>query len=169
MRKHYKIMRNAFLMAFGVLILGFAACSKDDKNEPEPPVEEPPTSTEIISATWNIDTIGIDTDANGSIDMALPFPLDACDRDNTLRFAADSTGAYSEGATKCSASDPDSIPFEWYFKNEDKVINLTGDVENLQGDIDVLTLNDSALVLSNELVLPPPYPAGTKLIVGLKK
>lgn len=107
-------------------------------------------------------------DKNAVIDMSVPGGLAACQMDNTLKFSLDSTGVFDEGATKCQSSTPQSIPFTWSLKENDKVINITGNLPgDLKGDINVLTLTDSTFVMSKEVTIALGNKAN--LIISLQK
>ena len=164
--KNENYMKNALLFSLGSLVLASVACSKDDDKEPTP--DPPPTAVELVTSnTWRIDTMGIDANKDGTIDSELPFALEACDLDNTLTFSADSTGVFSEGATKCSADNPDTKNITWYLKNNDSVMFLSGLESDLDGDANIITLSDSTLILAR----PVSYPivGSVNLIVGLKE
>lgn len=159
--------------AIGTVIL-IAACSKKNgtstpTNPTPPPPTDSVTSTSLISAhIWKIDTIAFDSNNDGVIDMGVPGGLKPCDMDNTLMFNKDSTGTFDEGTMKCVDTVAQSDPFTWYFKNSDSVVNITGSIPGqLHGDINILKLNDSMLIMSK----PVPYGASStvNLIVSLKK
>lgn len=158
-------MKKAILIATVLIGVAFVACKKNkDENK---------TNTKIsliTSATWKIDTIGFDMDKNGSIDSEVPGGLKACETDNTLKFASDSTGVFDEGATKCDTSDPQSIPFTWTYNDTTSVINIQGNLPGqLKGDIKVLTLSETSFILSKNVVSTFPVPFDGNLIVALKK
>lgn len=156
-------MKRALLVATGCILLAIAACKKDkDEDKQETPVDL------ITSATWKIDTMGFDTNADGAIDVEMTPPLEPCDLDNTLTFLADSTGIFSEGATKCDDANPENIPFEWELKSNNSVINVSGLPSLLNGDVSILTLTSTSFVLSKTLAIPIPGYEGA-LIVSLKK
>lgn len=160
-------MKKVLLPAAAVAGLLFCACSKKDSTPDTTPAPVA-TAADIMTAhTWKIDTIAFDTDKNGSIDMAVPGGLKPCDLDNTLTFKKDSTGLFDEGGSKCVDSVAQTTPFTWNLSNSDSVVNITGIPGQLNGVINVLTLNDSSLIMSK----PIPYNNNTtvNLIVALKK
>ena len=158
-------MKNALLFSLGSLVLASVACSKDDDNDPPP---APPTSVELVTSnTWRIDTMGIDANKDGTIDQALPFPLEPCALDNTLTFAADSTGVFSEGASKCDTDDPSTSNITWYLKNNDQTMFLEGLESELDGDANIVSLTDSTLVLARAITYP--VIGSVNLIVGLQE
>lgn len=160
-------MKKVFFVGLVSVALLAVACKKDS----DPPPEDPVTAVDLLtSATWKIDTIGFDLDKNGEIDTEVPGGFEACDLDNTLSLSADSTGVFSEGALKCSDASPSTIPFTWYLKNEDKVINIEGNLPGeLHGDVDILTLTADAFVMSKPVNLTVPIPIDGNLIISLRK
>ena len=159
-------MKKPIIVA--LLLAGFAiaSCDKDDDND------TPVTAVDLItSGTWNIDTIGFDADKNGTIDSPVPGGFDSCDLDNTLTFNKDSaTGVFDEGALKCDPSDPQSIDFGYQLKNNDSVINFTGNLPGeLKGDVNILTLTNTQFIMSKRVVLTFPVAFDQNIIISLKK
>ncbi len=162
-----------------ILVVGIGAfffitaCSKSNSGStpiPVPPVDSvPPTSAErIVAHPWKIDTIGFDADKNGSIDTPVPGGFKPCDLDNTLTFKSDSTGVFDEGTLKCVDTTAQSVPFTWYLANNDSLVNITGAIPGqLHGDINVLSLTDSTMILSKQV--PFTGNSTVNLIVALKK
>src|SRR5690242_16478785 len=62
----------------------------------------------LTQASWKFKSATV----NGSDASSL---TSACQRDNIYVFAANGSGTANEGASKCNASDPDSVPFTWNF------------------------------------------------------
>ena len=147
-----------------------AACSKSSNSDPTPPIDPVVTPTAVdlmVGHIWKIDTIGFDSDKNGSIDTPVPGGFQPCDLDNTLTFVRDSTGVFDEGTLKCVDSTAQSVPFTWYLSHSDSLVNITGAIPGvLHGDINVLKLSDSSLILSKPLASGNTT---TNLIVSLKK
>ncbi len=149
-----------------------AACSKksNDSGTPPPDKDTIPTvkAADLLAAhIWKIDTIAFDTNNDGTIDTGVPGGLKACDMDNTLKFNADGTGVFDEGALKCVDTTAQSVPFTWYLKDNDSTVNITGAIPGeLHGDIHIMALTDSTLTMSKTI----PYGGATAdLIIALKK
>lgn len=156
-------MKKALLLAAGSLSVLLFACSKDDDNNEPEPDPTPQQITFMTNNTWKIDSMGYDTNADGMIDQSIALP--ACGLDNTLSFSADSSGVFSEGATKCVSSDPQDTPISWHFKDDSyQMINMDGLTTALDGDVEVLSLTDSTLVLA----APITSPVAGHLIVALE-
>ena len=151
-------MKHALLLLVASVSLFTIACSKDD-NTPEEP-EVPVQVQMITSNTWKIDSMGFDVTGDGVVDQKIT--LQGCQADNTLTFRADSTGTFSEGVTKCKVEDEDETPITWHFKNNYQILAMDGLETALDGDISVIKLTDSSMVLS----APVTSPAGS-LIVSL--
>lgn len=140
---------KAIFVALGMLLFAVTACKKDKASDPPPEV----TAMDLITkAAWWIDTIAVDSDEDGEIDTPLPVVLQPCDYDNILIFYTDSTASFQYGPLKCNQSEPDNVPLTWYFKQNNEVVNITGEIPNLQGDVDILSLSETSLVLSKSVI-----------------
>lgn len=155
-----------------LMLSGFAivSCDKDDDND------DPVTAVDLITnGTWTIDTIGFDSDKNNTIDSPVPGGLKACELDNTLTFKQNDTtttktGVFDEGALKCDSGDPQSIDFGWELKNGDSTINFSGNLPGeLKGDVNIITLTNTQMILSKRVVLTFPVQFDQNLIISLKK
>ncbi|HUQ67799.1 MAG TPA: lipocalin family protein [Flavitalea sp.] len=158
-------MRKPIIVALLLAVFAIISCNKDGDNG------TPVTSIDLItSGTWNIDTIGFDSDKNGTIDSPVPGGLKACELDNTLTFNKDSaTGIFDEGALKCDPADPQTTNFGYTVKG-DSVINYTGDLPGeLKGDVNILTLNNTQFIMSKRIVLTFPVQFDQNIIISLKK
>lgn len=128
-----------------LLVIVFAGCKKNKGGQ---------TRTDLLAkAAWKFDNAGLDMNRDGTADAPVPPGfLQSCDTDNTLTFNADGTGIADEGATKCVATNPQSAPFTWSFKDNEQVINLSNAIfGGLNGDVKVKTLNDTQLELHKEI------------------
>jgi hypothetical protein len=159
-------MKKPLIVALVLAGFAFFACNKDDDND-NPPV----TTVDLLaSGTWKIDTIGFDADKNGTIDEGVPGGLQACQLDNTLTFNKDSvSGVFDEGAAKCDTADPQTIDFGYQLKG-DSVINFTGNLPGeLKGDVNILTLSNTQLIMSKRIVVTFPVQFDKNLIISLTK
>jgi hypothetical protein len=159
-------MKKAIVVASLFLAVAVVSCDKDDDDD------NMTTAQIIASTTWNIDTIAFDMDKNGSIDAPVPG-LETCELDNTFTFSADSTGVFDEGATKCDAADPQNTPFEWQLSSDEKKMTIAGDfsgeLDQVNGDVDILAVSRDSLVLSKLITLTFPVQFSGNLILKLKK
>ena len=117
-----------------------------------------------------IDTIGFDANKDGTIDEAVPGGFQECELDNTLTFNKDSvSGVFDEGALKCDAADPQTIDFGYQLKG-DSVINFSGNLPGeLKGDVNILTISNTQLVMSKRIVVTFPVQFDKNLIISLFK
>lgn len=120
------------------------------------------SKTELIaSASWKYESAAIDSDNNGTGETPLPAGiLEACQTDNLLIFAANGSGTVDEGATKCNAGDPQTVPFTWTFGTNETVINFSSAVfAGVSGEFKIITLTETQLVLSKSITVSPlPFP-----------
>lgn len=144
-----------FALVFSITI--FSGCQKDESTS-----NTPKTKTELItSKAWKYNDAKIDTDNNGTGDLALPAGfVESCQTDNTITFTTNGSGSIDEGATKCDAGDPQSIPFTWSFTNNETNINFSSAVfAGIGGDFKLVSLTETDLVISQSLTIPPsPFP-----------
>ena len=99
-----------------LVLISLASCKKDSKK----------SNMELITqAAWKLQTVGIDGDKNGTVD--LEDAVDACTKDDLTTFATNGTGTVDEGASKCDPADPQSTSFTWSFANNETELNFDGD------------------------------------------
>ena len=135
-------------LSFVVLasVLVFGSCQKDDSTN-----NSPKTKTELItSSSWKFNDAKIDTDNNGTGDLALPAGfIEACQKDNVITFSTGGKGTVDEGPTKCDAADPQSIPFTWSFTSNETMINFSSAVvAGIGGDFKVVSLTETDQMVS---------------------
>lgn len=131
--------RVNFILAIVVLCsFSFIACKKSSSDKK--------TNTELLTqASWKFDKATL-----GGLDVS--SQLDACETDNTLTFSTNGTGVIDEGATKCDSNDPQSEPFNWNFANNETVLQVSASLfGGGSGDLDIVTLNESQLVVSLDI------------------
>lgn len=131
-----------FLFAF-ILV----SCGKDE----ETPVK---TKTDLLcQANWKFSaaTVG-GADASGGIQ--------ACYKDNIIKFNSNGTGTADEGATKCNGADPQTYNITWNFLSGETQIKITPPL--LPGGSDtytVVSISETQLVASQMMTLPAPFGA----------
>lgn len=123
----------------------------------------------VTSAAWKYDKAMIDGNGDNKGDTDVPASaLESCDTDNTITFKNDGTGVIDEGATKCSASDPQTVNFSWAFSNEEKAINIpSGLFPGFSGDVNILVLSSTKLQVQKVVTLPG-IPLPVNAIVDFK-
>jgi hypothetical protein len=116
--------KKIILFAFAAIAL-LSSCKKDDAT--------PDNTALITTGKWKMTaetTAGINTYATNL----------ACEKDNTFAFATDGKVTFDEGATKCSAADPQSTTGTWAFSGtEKKKIIITDSGIAITCDISELT------------------------------
>jgi hypothetical protein len=115
-------------------------CGKDDN---PPPAAK--TKTELISnASWKFD----------KIDPALAEQIIACFKDNITTFIADGKGTCPDTGVQCN---PATGNFNWNFTDNESKIHLDAIlIPAGTGDFNIVTLNETNLVLSQNITSPAP-------------
>lgn len=110
------------------------------------------TKTELITkGAWKYDDAGADLDKNGTIELSISAQLKPCMMDNTISFSANGTGTVDEGALKCDAASPQTLPVTWSFSNNENSLNLGGaGVLGIGGQFKIVTLTETQLSLSKD-------------------
>jgi hypothetical protein len=160
-------MKNRFSQSLIVVLIGsmcFTACSKDSSED-----KEKTNTDKLTLAAWKYDKAMLDINKDGTGDIPVPdSELEVCERDNLITFKADNTGTIDEGPTKCNSSDPQSVGFTWAFKNNETVINFpTAIVAGVDGDVTIVSLSETSMVLKGEMDGVPPIiaPSGSVGII----
>ena len=128
------------------MILG--SCSDDDS-------EPTKTDAELIGSgvAWKFSAVtasGID---------ASSF-IDQCYLDNLITFNYDvgiKLGVVNAGATKCDASEPQTMGFTWDYNQSTKVLTVDIDIIDIpgaEGDLKVESVTSTELVLSQNVAIP---------------
>ena len=105
------------------------------------------TKTELItSSTWKFDNAKL-----GVVDVSGFF--DDCEKDNTVTFVSNGTGSIDEGATKCDPADPQNVPFDWTFQNNETSIHTTTPLFPGTGDFTISTLSETQLAVARDAVI----------------
>lgn len=123
-----KLVKTTFLGL--ALVAGLASCKKDDDGDSS----SPKTKTDFLTQNdWNIKAATISPAFVNPItnETVTDFYslMDACDKDDILKFAKDGVHTLDEGATKCDANDPQSETGTWEFQDSETKIKVTVDNE----------------------------------------
>jgi hypothetical protein len=113
-------------IAFSSLV--FTNCKKDKKDpEPEPVVVPPTNSEKLTNKNFRLTASTVDPAFNDGTTLITDVyaQMDACEKDDILRFNTNGTGTNDEGATKCDPDDPQTESFNWVFSTDEKVITVT--------------------------------------------
>lgn len=138
-----KTFYSGLVILFAVVFT--IACKKDSSSNNNNNTGK--TKTELItSSTWKFDNAKI-----GTIDVSSYF--DDCDKDNTVTFVSNGTGTADEGPTKCDPSDPQTVPFNWSFENNETTIHTSTPLFAGNGDFNLNILSDTQLAVARDTVL----------------
>jgi hypothetical protein len=109
---------NKSILAISALVLFFAACKKEDKEE---------SKADMLTANqWRLvlnTSIVTYSGSTDTIDQMVGAP--ACRLDDLTRFLGNGTFQFDEGLTKCNAGDPQSkAGGTWLLSNNDTKLNM---------------------------------------------
>jgi hypothetical protein len=132
-------LKNLIFMGAICTSVVFTSCKKDDDDKKE----ETPVSVE---GTWKTTALTMTSSLGGADSTEdIYAAMDACEKDDLLRFNADKTVTELSGPTKCDPSDPASEPGgNWSMSSDNKKLTTT------DGVYTVLTLNATTLKLFME-------------------
>ena len=105
--------------------------------------------TLLTSAAWTYDTAGIGDDSSGTIVTGLPpGVLQQCQKEDTLYFYNNGTGAENAGPLKCDSTSPESTPFTWSFNtSQNAIISSDSLFAGFGGSITITSLTSTQLHL----------------------
>ncbi|TGE20479.1 DUF5004 domain-containing protein [Hymenobacter aquaticus] len=144
MKTHFRFPLLA-LFATTVLV---SSCKKENDSEPGPKAQ---TKTELLSGKdWVMTAQTVDpglVDDNGKVVTDL-FPyLNACDKDDLMRFETNGSCTLNEGPSRCDPSSPQQYTGSWSFDSNETVLKTT-----LQGmgssSYNIVELSDKTLKVS---------------------
>jgi hypothetical protein len=123
------------MMLLAGLVVTTSSCKKDE------------TADKLKGTTWK--QIG------ATVDPAMPFLgsdlwslYAACVKDNLYTFNADGTGTEDEGATKCAASDPQTVDtYTWSLSDDGETLTIS-DSASVSQALNIDELSDETLKLS---------------------
>ena len=104
------------------IVLLFFSCKKDNKSK---------TRTELLTnGSWHVTAYtvdpAIDFDGDGTDETNVFAVMDECIIDDRTTFFANGTGELDEGATKCSTTDPQTVPLTWTFDQSEEKLQVQG-------------------------------------------
>ena len=113
-------MKTLFFICCTVLL--FFSCKKDSKSK---------TRTELLTnGSWHVTAYtvdpAIDFDGDGTEETNEYAVMDECITDDRTTFFANGTGELDEGATKCSANDPQTVALTWTFDQSEEKLQVQG-------------------------------------------
>ena len=127
------------LLLFFTFSFFLVRCSDDD---------QPQTTADLLLGNWMMTASIINPPIDfgtGPISDIFEF-YDDCKKDDIIVIKANGVGDYNEGATKCDAGDPQSEPFTWSLKSNDKILTIT-ETNGDSYDAEILLLDATTLKL----------------------
>ena len=126
----------------------------DDNDDDDQPSGSAKTQT-LTQTSWKFDNAGLDANKDGTIDTDISSQINACVKDNTVKFEPNGSGTSDEGPTQCATSPGQTVPFTWAFASNETVLTISGNaVAGLGGQFKILTLSDTKLSLSKDTTVP---------------
>ncbi len=141
-------MKNIFFLALGLAALA-SSCKKDSTETVAPTVS--PKVALLVGKRWSLTAL---TAQRGSVIEDGYRTLEACEKDNFLRFNDDRTAVLDEGPTRCSSADPQTRPGTWELVANDAKLLLTTPLfgAGAAGIPDIIELTTTRLVLRATLI-----------------
>ena len=136
-------MRKVSLLLLLAAALG--SCKKDNETTPATA-----SKADMLAAkSWRISAQTSTYTINGTPIVTNEYSsMTACEKDNFLKFNANKTAVFDEGASKCDPSDPQTQNGTWELTANDTKLNL---LDPSQGSIsipfDVIALSATTLQL----------------------
>lgn len=134
----------------------FTSCKK--KVEPEPP--KPKTAQEMLTAkSWKFSSgTGKYSHMGQPYTLNLADEMEACEKDDLEKYAANGTYTLDEGATKCNSDDPQIYESgTWQLLENNTKLKRT-DTDNDATTFEVVSLTETTLKLKVTKNLPLPNP-----------
>ena len=144
-----KTIYSIAISSLMLVVLMSGNCSKDET--------PPATKTEMISSSsWKFEK----ATASG---FDITAQVDACIKDNIITFSTNGTGIIAEGPIVCIP--PTASAFNWSFQTNETVLSLsTPLITGGSGNFNIVTLNQTNLVISQDMIIPPNPTAVTVVI-----
>lgn len=139
--------------AAAFVLLGSLACDKGGEEK---------SKTELITqSSWKFDK----ATAAGFGDVS--SYIDACYKDNLITFATNLTGTVNESTVVCSPSSAGN--FTWSFQSNESILSISATLfPGGSGNFTLETLNETNLVISQDMTLPPPVSITANVTFTLK-
>lgn len=103
-----------FILCLGSSVV-FTSCIKDD---------DPTKKEMLIGKNWVPTAMTVDPGLP-VVGTNLFNQLDACDKDDITRFAADGKASFDEGASKCKVTDPQTTTGSWALNPTETILSIT--------------------------------------------
>jgi hypothetical protein len=126
------------ILATICIAMGLFACKKDS--------EPPQTKKALLTkGAWHVSAYtvdpAIDFDGDGTDETNVYAVMDECIKDDHTTFFTDGKAELDEGATKCNASDPQTMSLTWSMNQDETQLQVQG-IEYM-----IESLTESTMVL----------------------
>ena len=115
-------MRATSLPLLGLLALSlvFTGCKKDKKEDPSP-------TALLTNKNWVLtaETVDPPLPFGGTTITDVYAQLSACSKDDISKFTTPNVYTVDQGATKCNASDPQTVTGTWVLSSDQKTVTTT--------------------------------------------
>ncbi len=131
---------SVYFLATAMGLSFLSSCKKDSASTPAPA----PSKTDLLTAkNWKM----TDAKING-VSIFNSGLIDACEKDNLIKFNTNKIAVFDEGASKCVSTDPQTRNGSWDFTTSETKLKVT----DPDGDADesvISTLNSTTLIILN--------------------
>ncbi|QNE38201.1 hypothetical protein F1C16_00835 [Hymenobacter sp. NBH84] len=109
-----------------------AGCTKEESDQAAPKSKLTAKESMLTAKNWRITTIASTTviTADGIAPITTSFDsyalLTSCQKDNFAKYTIDKTIVVDEGATKCSATDPQTQTYTWSLNADETELTVSG-------------------------------------------
>ncbi len=140
-------------LIFSTLLLSILVSCGKDNDTPEK------TKTDLLcQANWKFSAATV-----GGSDVS--SQIQACYKDNIIKFNTTGTGTVDEGASICTAGNPQTYNLTWNFLSGETQLKITPPL--LPGGSDtytVVSISETQLVASQMMTLPAPFGSQTVVV-----
>jgi hypothetical protein len=137
-------MKNLSLpLATLLLAAAFTSCKKDDDKSPS-------KADQLSAKSWQLTASTVTSVDNGTTTTVDAYKqLDACEKDNFMKFNSNKTLDVNEGALRCDPTDPQVQTGTWDLNSDQTKLYLSNAAMagGLTAQVDLVELSDSKLVL----------------------
>ena len=144
-------------------VLLMAGCTKEDSDQAKPTPTSKLTAKEamLTAKSWRITAISATATitADGISPITTSFDgyalLTSCQKDNFAKYTIDKTIVADEGATKCSATDPQTQIYKWSLNADETEMTVSGKVNGADHTekVEILQLTPTTMQVRTTTVL----------------
>lgn len=151
--ENMKYYLNALSAASLIILFTLSSCKKDASTINEDPAK---TATEYLTAgNWKVTGITANPGINTGTEVITDFfsyMMEACDKDDLIRFNANGTITEDEGALKCDPENPQSVTEgSWVLGENDTTLSLSFPDEDAVV-MTIVSLNATTLIISYQII-----------------